>query len=282
MKTLFLYLFIFLSILHNQTIIEQNQKTLVFFMNQLLPSLFILCVFVQLIPIPSIKKQRKIKLFNIDLSSLFLIIKMILLGNPGNSYIINQFVLEKQISIQQAKRLIYCISIPSISFMLMTIPYLYNIEIAFILFIIHLLTIFILLVFTRHIPIYLNIHIKEKTLIEALLFSIKTMALILAYLFVVASIQSMLLIYFPKLNLLIHLLMEFSSGVSYFVHSNHPILYLLVCIGFGGFCAHIQIMSGCDEIKLNYFYYLFFRISHIFISLLIYFIVKSLFLFYLL
>ena len=137
MKTLFLYLFIFLSILHNQTIIEQNQKTLVFFMNQLLPSLFILCVFVQLIPIPSIKKQRKIKLFNIDLSSLFLIIKMILLGNPGNSYIINQFVLEKQISIQQAKRLIYCISIPSISFMLMTIPYLYNIEIAFILFIIH-------------------------------------------------------------------------------------------------------------------------------------------------
>ena len=126
MKTLFLYLFIFLSILHTQANIEQNQKTLFIFMNQLLPSLFILCVFVQLIPIPSIKKQRKIKLFNIDLSSLFLIIKMILLGNPGNSYIINQFVLEKQISIQQAKRLIYCISIPSISFMLMTIPYLYK------------------------------------------------------------------------------------------------------------------------------------------------------------
>ena len=50
---------------------------------------------------------------------------MILLGNPGNSFIINQFVLEKQITIQQAKRLIYCISIPSISFMLMTIPYLF-------------------------------------------------------------------------------------------------------------------------------------------------------------
>ena len=282
MKTLFLYLFIFLSILHNQTIIEQNQKTLVFFMNQLLPSLFILCVFVQLIPIPSIKKQRKIKLLNIDLSSLLLIIKMILLGNPGNSYMINQLVFEKQISIQQAKRLVYCISIPSISFMLMTIPYLYNIEIALILFTIHLLTILILLVFTRNIPIYLDIHVKEKTLIEALLFSIRTMALILAYLFVVASIQSILFIYFPKLNLLIHLFMEFSSGVNYFIHSNHSILYLLICIGFGGFCAHMQIMSGCDEIKFNYFYYFLFRICHIFISLLIYFIVKSLFLSHLL
>ena len=126
MKTLLLYLFIFLSILHNQNIIEQNQKTLLFFMNQLLPSLFILCVFVQLIPTPIIKKQRRIRILNIDLSSLFLVIKMIFLGNPGNSYIINQLIKEKQITIQQAKRLIYCISIPSISFMLMTIPYLYN------------------------------------------------------------------------------------------------------------------------------------------------------------
>lgn len=277
MKTLFLYLFIFLSILHNQNIIEQNQKTLLFFMNQLLPSLFILCVFVQLIPTPIIKKQRKIQILNIDLSSLFLVIKMIFLGNPGNSYIINQLIKEKQITNQQAKRLIYCISIPSISFMLMTIPYLYNKEIAFILFTIHLLTLFILLVITRNIPIYLNIHIKEKTLIEALLFSIKTMALILAYLFVVASIQSILFIYFPKMELFNHLLMEFSSGISYFVNLENPILYLLVCIGFGGFCAHLQIISGCDEIKLNYFYYLLFRISHIFISLIIYFVLKVLF-----
>lgn len=277
MKTLFLYLFIFLSILHNQNIIEQNQKTLLFFMNQLLPSLFILCVFVQLIPTPIIKKQRRIQILNIDLSSLFLVIKMIFLGNPGNSYIINQLIKEKQITTQQAKRLIYCISIPSISFMLMTIPYLYNKEIAFILFTIHLLTLFILLVLTRNIPICLNIHIQEKTLIEALLFSIKTMALILAYLFVVASIQSILFIYLPKLNLLNHLLMEFSSGISYFVNSENPILYLLVCIGFGGFCAHLQIISGCDEIKLSYFYYLLFRISHIFISLIIYFVLKVLF-----
>lgn len=277
MKTLFLYLFIFLSILQNQTIIEQNQKTLLFFMNQLLPSLFILCVFVQLIPTPIIKKQRIIKSLNVDLSTLFLIIKMILLGNPGNSYIINQLLKEKQINLDQAKRLIYCVSIPSISFMLMTLPYLYNKKIAFILFFIHLITIFLLLFFTRNDPIYLNVHIKEKTLIESLLFSIKTMSLILAYLFVVTSIQSILFIYLPKLNLLNHLLMEFSSGISYFVNSENPILYLLVCIGFGGFCAHLQIISGCDEIKLNYFYYLLFRISHIFISLIIYFVLKVLF-----
>lgn len=272
MKTFFLYLFVFLSILHNQTIIEQNQKTLSFFMNQLLPSLFILCVFVQLLPTPIIKKQKRIQLLNIDLSSFFLILKMILLGNPSNSYMIHQLYKEKKITLMQAKRLIYCVSIPSVSFMLMTLPYLYNHKIAYTLFFIHLLTIFILLYFTKKIPIYLDVSIQENKLIDALYFSLKTMGFILAYLFIVTSIQSIFLIYLPRLEFYIYLFFEFSSGASYFMNHEFSIYYLFICIGFNGFCSHLQIINGCDEINIHYFCYLLFRICHVFISLLLYFL----------
>lgn len=272
MKTLFLYSFVFLCILHNQTIIEQNQKTLLFFMNQLLPSLFILCVFVQLLPTPKLKKNRRISLLNIDYSSFFFIVKMMLLGNPANSYLVNQLYKEKQISMIQAKRLITCVSIPSISFMLMTLPYLYNQKIAFIVFLIQILVIFLLLLFTRNISINLSVQFKEKTLMESLLFSMKTMALILAYLFVISSIQSFILIYFPQIKKLTYLLIEFSSGTNHFIHCQNPIPYLLICIGFGGFCAHLQIMSGCDSLKLNYFHYLLYRILHVILCFVIYFL----------
>ena len=111
---------------------------------------------------------------------------------------------------------------------------------------------------------------KEKTLIEALLFSIKTMSLIFAYLFVVSSIQSILLIYFPQFEFYVYMLFEFSSGTIYLVDHMNQIFYLLICIGFGGFCAHLQILSGCDEIRINYIHYFLFRVCHVLLCLLLY------------
>lgn len=270
MKTLLLYLFVFLSILHNQTIILENQKILLFFMNQLLPSLFLLCVLIQLLPLPKIKKTVILKIFQININTLFLVIKMIFLGNPGSCYFINDLVKKKTCTEVQAERLINCVSIPSISFMFMSIPFMTSKSIAYTIFILHLISIFILLFLTRKTPLHLNIEIKQVSLFEALLFSIKTMALILSYLFIVISIQSLFLIYFPQIEKYLFLFMEFSSGTKYF--STHPevIIYLLICIGFGGFCSHLQIISGCDEIKLSYTKYFIYRIIHLLLNLMLY------------
>lgn len=266
MKTLILYLLVFLLILNHQTIILENQKILSFFLYQLLPSLFILCILIQLLPFPKIKSY-KISFFNINTTTFNLIIKMILLGIPTSAYLINQYVKDHRINENQAKRLIYCISLPSISFMLMTIPFLSNLKYATMLFIINILSIFILLFITKNIECNLNIDIPNHSLSNALYFTIKSMAYILSYLFIISSLKSMFILYLPNFIEFIHLTFEFSSGVSYFIDS----LFLCnLCIGFNGFCAHLQIMNGCDSISLDYKVFLFYRILHCFLNLILF------------
>lgn len=279
MKTLFLYAFVFLSIFHHQSIIQENQKILLFFINQLLPSLFLLCVLIQLLPIPKLK-IRFIHFFGIDNTTFYLIIKMILLGNPSNCYLVNQFVKEKQCSIAQAQRLIYCVNIPSISFMLMSIPFMTNHNIGLFLFFNQIFSIFVLLYLTRSTIISIQFHSKQTTLIEAFTFTLKSMAFILSYLFLIVSLKSLFLIYFPQLEMFFHLIMEFSSGVNYFSTSSNALLPLLICISFGGLCSHLQIISGCEESHLNYQKYLKYRIFQLLIQLSIYYLIMIFFYFF--
>ena len=269
MKTLILYLLVFLSIINHQTIILENQKILSFFLYQLLPSLFILCILIQLLPFPK-TKSYKLQLLNINTNTLYLIIKMILLGIPTSAYLINQLVKEKQINETQGKRLIHCICIPSISFMLMTIPFLKNLKFALILFTIHCISSFILLFITRNNEIFIELNIKNNTLSNALLFTIKSMAFILSYLFIIVSLKSLFIYYIPSLNNIIHLFFEFSSGISTYINHSYSLFYCLICIGFSGLCAHLQIMNGCDFINLDYKVFLFYRIIHCLCNLLLF------------
>ena len=268
MKTLILYLLVFLSILNHQDIILENQKILSFFLYELLPSLFILCILVQLLPFPKIRSYP-IKFLNINTNTLFLIIKMILLGIPTSAYLINQFVRDKQITEIQGIRLINCVCIPSISYMFMTLSFLSNILFAFNLFIIHCISIFILLIMTKKHEIMIHIDLKNHSLSNALHFTIKSMAYILSYLFIIVSLKALFIHYFPSINLLFHLLFEFSSGISYFIDYHNSIYLCLLCSGFLGFCAHLQIVNGCDSLKINYKLFLFYRICHCLCNLLI-------------
>lgn len=272
MKTLFLLIFIFFSMINYQSIILENQKTLFFFIEQLLPSLFVLCVLIQMIPFPSkIKSSRFLhKIFHLDTSSFLIILKSILLGNPAGSYMIDSLLKEHIITKAQTQRLIYAVSLPSISFMLMTLPFMTSQKTALQLFFIQLVTIFILLLLTRKTEIKLTCSFEKVSLYQAVSFSIRTMALILAYLFILSAIKTLLIIYFPQSEILIQLMSEFSSGCAYFAHHQQAAFYLLICIGFGGFASHLQILGGCKESDLYYPDYLKFRIFQVLISLFIY------------
>lgn len=271
MKTLLLYLFVFLALFNHQNIIFENQQILFFFIEQLLPSLFLLCVLVQMLPFPqsSFLDFLLYKIFRFDTVTFFIILKAILLGNPAGSYMIQALHHDNKINALQKRRLINCCAIPSISFMLMSLAYITSIDLAYTVFFIHVLSIFILLFMTRKTAISIQSIPAHVSLTKAILFSLQTMAFILSYLFIIVSIKSLFFIYFPQLSSFLHLFMEFSSGVYYFAHHKNAIIYILICIGFGGFCSHLQIMDRCE---FPYHHYLFWRICHIFLNLFLYFI----------
>lgn len=274
MKTFLLLGFMLLSVFHFQSIILENQRTLLFFMEQLLPSLFLLCVLVQMLPLPEKTKPNRFlkNVFHMDTASFFIVIKAILLGNPAGSYMINSLVKSHSITQAQARRLIYSISVPSLSFMLMSLAFMTSQTTALTVFIIHLGGIFFLLFITRKTELSLSCHFEKASLYQGISFSLHTMALILAYLFIASSFKTLLLIYFPYAEMMIHLLMEFSGGCAYFAAYEKKLFFLLICLGFGGFCAHLQIMSGCLDARLNYRRYLIFRLCHILFSLIVFFI----------
>lgn len=273
MKTLLLYLLVFLAILNHHEIILENQTILFFFLETLMPSLFLLCVLIHLLPLPKCSFLDIIfyKLFHFDSATFFCIIKLIFLGNPTSSYYVQSLYLNKQINQSQAKRLIYCCAIPSISFMLMTLSFLTTSKISWIVFLIHLSSIFILFLLTRNTPISIGDQSSPISLTKAILFTIKTMAFILSYLFIVNSIKSLFIIYFPTFKLMIHLLFEFSSACFYIRFFPSILMYLFIIIGFGGFCSHLQVMDGCNECDLSYFQYFKWRVIHMLLDLVIYF-----------
>lgn len=273
MKTLLLYLFVFLILLNHQSIILENQQILLFFIEQLLPSLFLLCVLVQILPFSQTSSFDSFfyKLFHFNTSTFFIIIKTIFLGNPAGSYMILSLNHEKKLNNEQVQRLINCCAIPSISFMLMSLAYITTIRIAYTIFFIHIISIFIMLFFTRKTTISLKIVQTSSSLSKAIIFSLQTMAFILSYLLIIVSIKTIMILYFPQFKNLIHLFMEFSSGTLYFAHHEHVYEFLLICIGFGGFCSHLQIMDRCQQCELTYHRYLFYRILHVLLNLTIYF-----------
>lgn len=279
MKTLFLYLIAILSIFHHQTLLYENQKILFFFLENLLPSLFILCVLVQMIPLPHFSGADRffIKVFGFDTSTFLLIIKVILLGLPSGSYLVNTLVKSKQCTQKQAARIITCCAIPSISFMLMSLASLTSQIVSLSVFLIHLTSLLILLFLTRKNTITLKHIPSPLSLSSSILFALKSMAMILSYLFLSITLKTLFVLYFPFLEEITHLLSEFSSAVLYFRHHEHVMIFLLICIGFGGFASHLQVMNGCDEITMSYSHYLFFQITHMLLNLMIYFIFSFIF-----
>ncbi|MGN1343998.1 MAG: hypothetical protein ACI4U3_05420 [Traorella sp.] len=57
--------------------------------------------------------------------------------------------------------------------------------------------------------------------------------------------------------------------MKHFIHN--PYL-LFICLGFNGLCAHLQIMNGCDSLKIQYLPFLFFRLIHSLLNVIIYYI----------
>lgn len=264
MKTIILLIITLFSILQAPQLLYQNQQILQFFILQLFPSMFVFLIFLPMIELPSfhVLDRWLLKRFYFNGRALSLILLCILMGFPASFFLLNQQVKHHHLSIIQAQRLIYCVSIPSLSFMLMTLTNLFQLSLSLTLWIIQIISIFILLLTTKNIPLILTLPSKEnQTLSKNISFAFQTMAFILAYLMITLVIKSFVLYLLPLLEIPILLFFEFSSACLYLSHTSFsPFLLTLCVLGFGGLCVHLQCMSSCEDCEISYWTYLKYRL----------------------
>lgn len=244
--------------------------------------MFVFLIFIPMIRFPSFQFLDSFlsHCFGFDSNTLSLIFLCSLMGFPASFFYINQQVKQQKLSVRQAKRLIYCLSIPSLSFMLMTITNLFGLRFAVTLWMIQLLSIVILFIQTKSTFITYTFHKNESdSLIHQIHFAFRTMAYILAYLMITLVLKTFFIHYFPFLEIPVRLFFEFSSGCFYLAHLPfHPLFIFLLtscCLGFGGFCVHFQCFGGCEECHLSYFHYLKYRFLQV-----LYMCIISIILFY--
>lgn len=276
----FMILFILTAaILMNSTLILENSSAaLILWFEKLLPSVFVSMVFIRLwIFSPAIKNfiqplQRPIKwLFNLDLDSFILAFGSLLIGFPGGAIMINEELKQNHLTPDAAKRLIYCCSIASLSFVAAGIgaTFYHSFQIGLKLYILQLATSFLLLFFTRRQKVTFIQENNEKTFFNqfsiAIFATFKTLIMIVAYLMIIFSLTSILIQYLPvSWHFPLKTICEFSSG-SINISTSHLTLFEKLfltsnLLAFGGFAIHLQIMGSCIESELSYLTFLNYRI----------------------
>ena len=282
MKFIAVLLLCVLSFWHSEWLLISSRESIVFFFEQLLPSMFFLMVVIRLfVSVVNTKSHCLDRIGNslgMDGQALILAFSAFMLGFPGGALLINEFCRKQAIDVKAARRLIYCVSCASISFMLMTISTLFHsLSFALFLYLIQFISVIFLLSATRRNRIEMQ---KEQKAIsffqsfsQAISFSLHAMAAILAYLLVISSIRSLLLIYFSLFDSLVLLTLEFSSALSSLSQSTLAISAQFICasalLSFGGFSVHLQVLGSCEESKLNYGIYFGYRMIQVLISVLL-------------
>lgn len=281
MKFIFMIGICFLSFLNKEWLIQANKEMMLFFFEQMLPSMFFLMVIIRLfLSLISFSKPSffTLKALNINLTGGLILCSMILLGFPSGAILINEMVKRNQIQLLQAKRFIYCTSIASTSFMLISLSLFFHSEaFALSLYLIQLLTILILLFFTRSTPLILTYPQSSlsffKALNQAIHFAFSSLSFILAYLLIIASIKTLCLLYLPFLQSFIPLILEFSSALHLLSQTPLPLhlqfIFANALISFGGLAVHLQIMGSCEESQLNYLTYFGYRMIQVLCSILL-------------
>lgn len=291
MKLLFkicmISLFVFVVCFGQITLME-SKKALSIWFEQLIPSMMVSMVLVRvlykqdvfsLVNIPYVEK-----LFKIDSNSFILVICSMFLGFPNGAIFIDEACGRKEIGKAAAQRLIYCCSFAAPGFVILTcgLAFFHSLSIGFLLFLCQILSVFLLLLFTRHTPVAMfpKIQSVNLTLMQSLSAAIKESAYALfmigGYLMLFMSCTSVLFQFFPfYLNRGLRIISEFSGGMI-LLHDfafDTLTLQLLSCllIGFGGFCVHLQIRSLICHTPFTYSHYLFFRAMQAFLACGFYF-----------
>ncbi|MEG0313679.1 MAG: hypothetical protein RR646_00240 [Erysipelotrichaceae bacterium] len=215
-------------------------------------------------------------LFKLTPNESSLVISSLLLGCPAGSTLFDNAYNNNNITLERSKFLVYSCFCVSPSFILISMSNLYNRTIAISLFIVQLLSVFIIL-FVKGRAYRLDsrsndIPIKYYSIFKAINMSIKetiiTLLMILGYLVLAISICGIINT-ITSTNILSYLI-EFSTSIYLVENSTLTILFKIllsnIILSFGGICLHIQILSMCDHLPLSYLVFLKYRIFQIIIS----------------
>ncbi len=279
--------FLFVLILAKGNIaFDATYEALTFWFNKLVPSLFVEMVLMSLClryevfnlfkPITFFLKG----LINMDQSGLNLFFSCLFLGAPAGPVLVNQMVKENRITAQEARRIIYCISLATPSFIVITCGaiFLKSITLGFALWMIQIFICFLFLVVFRVPKIHLE-EIKNKdSFFIALKNSITHTGISLfyigGYLMMVLTILNIITFSLPQISInILKSITEFSLATNMVSQLNLELslkfILISAILGFNGLCVHLQTNSLVDEVKINYVFYLALRIFQAILSFLI-------------
>ncbi len=284
-SSFFLLVIFFLSLCMGQLTFTYTKDALILWFEKLVPSLFISMVLVRILFEQQVlqiicKPFHMIieKIFRIDENSFTLVVSSIFLGYPTGSILIDQQVQQGSLSHQSAKRLLYTCSFATPGFIIMScgVVLFHSPSIGWKLLFIQLLCGFILLFFTRSVPVISRptqqkIPTFMQSLSKALLESGKTLYLIGGYLMLFMTLTSLIFHFLPEpLSFFLRSLSEFSSGIISIASTSLPqackLIFISMLLGFGGCCVHMQVMNMLEAIHIPYYKYFLYRLAQAILS----------------
>ena len=270
--SLFLFLILFFS---NATAISNlSSDILCFWFEQLVPSLFLSIVLIQLLSETSFFTDLAYLLkglcpiLNVNQEGLGLIISCLLSGSPASVMIIQDAYQSQRITENMALRLFYCTPVATISFLIMQCgPLLESTKAGFLLWMIQIISSLLLLAMTRKTPILANpvLHKTEKkhSVTSALCKSGCIVFLIGGYLLMFQTLSYFINLFLPlSYQNFIQIISEFSYGC-FLIAEQFPLPIAFVLIstlcGFNGLCVQFQALS-ISELEGSVFKYLSYRL----------------------
>lgn len=283
---IFLLLVSILILANGSAIVNASSLALTIWFEKLLPSMFVGMVFIRLLVSIGIlpwlmRPLHKLteSLLGLDAGAFSLALISVLLGFPASAMMIDEAISKHELSLDQGQRLILCCCCASSSFIIVTVgTVLYqSIMIGFKLWLVQVLSVLSLLLFTRK---------KQCEFIEsetspqlfncfakAIANSINTMLIIAGYLMITLSLCALLTPYMPaSAASMLNLIAEFSSGCVLLAQSGYPLfqklLYTSMLLSFGGLCVHLQILGSCEHAHLSIYRFLSARLIQCLLAVL--------------
>lgn len=276
------FLFIF-SMIYSNITIHSTKDNLLLWSTTLVPSFIFPLIFIHLLSpyhllYPLFKHMNAlcILLFNINSYTMEIICNSLLLGFPASALYLEEYAISSKLNQKQYHRLISICFMASPSFILLSLSTIYPSNITRTLFIIQIISIFVLLLITRFIPIRIPVSFTApyfyKQFYIAIEKSIHILLLILIYLIIIGVCVDVSSIFLPNyIKTPLKLLSEFSSGVFYLHHIKlpYPYLFITLLLSYGGFCVHLQFISLLNHQYFSYITFLKYRIVHILIAFIL-------------
>lgn len=243
---------------------EQVVYSFKIWMNGVVPSLFSSFILIDLINISNISYYLR-KYFHINIYYILAIIG----GSPSNTLLISKYGIDKT-------KLLVVSNYISILFLYNNLKYIFNRDIAIILILCNILCNFIIYLFIKPRIVLIS---KDSRLSSVILNIKDNMMVLIGILGIVAFFNTLPLFLLKNsyIKCFISSMLEVTTFFNYVSLINVPIKFKLLCsmiaISTCGLCIECQIKSILKDTSIDYKYYLFYRLIHLIMYVIMVFIV---------